>query len=73
MENTKRSIELESLLLKILGEKNMILDEFSKNRIVYSINTNYSIDQINLALEANNVRLEKILSKQDFYNVIDEK
>ena len=73
MENTKRSIELESLLLKILGKKNMILDEFSKNRIVYSINTNYSIDQINLALEANNVRLEKILSKQDFYNVIDEK
>ena len=73
LENTKRSIELEGLLFKILGEKNMILKEFSKNRIVYSINTDYSIDQINLALEANNVRLEKNSSKQDFFNVIDEK
>ena len=51
----------------------MILKEFSKNRVVYSINTDFTIDQINLALEANNVRLEKNLSEEDFYSVIDEK
>jgi len=72
-QNIKRSIQLENFLLKILGEQNMVLKEFSKDNVVYDINTDYSVEQINLALEPHDVRLIKNLSQKNYFDVIDEK
>ena len=50
-DNLKNTIFIESKLKEILSEKNFVIQELTNDKITYKILTNYSIDQINLALE----------------------
>ena len=65
-ENLKNMIFIETKLKEILSEKNFLIQELTSNKVTYKILTDYSIEQLNLALEVSNLKLIET-NKNDQY------
>ena len=66
--NLKNTIFVENKLKEILSEKNFFIHELTAEKVTYKINTNYSIEQLNLALEVSNLRLKQN-NNDDWYSI----
>ena len=67
--NLKENIFVEKRINEILGKKGFILHEFNNKEIIYKVITRYDIEQLNLALEINNLRLEKSTDKENLFRL----
>ena len=61
----KDNILIEKRINEILGKKGFILHEFNNREIIYKVITKYDLEQLNLALEIENLRLEKSTKKEN--------
>ena len=68
-DDLRRSIFIENKIRSILDTDDIFVHELTSNNLIYKIFTKYSVDQINLALETNNLRLVKISEDDDHYLV----
>ena len=64
-DDLRKNIDIENKIRKILGSKGFYLLEFDIQKIIYKIETKYSIEQLNLVLEPDNLKLIK--SSDDYY------
>ena len=65
----KENILVEKRINEILGKKGFILHEFNNKEIIYKVITKYDIEQLNLALEIDNLRLEKSNEKENLFRL----
>ena len=63
----KKNIDIEKKINQLLGRKGFYLYEFDTQKIIYKIETKYSIEQLNLALEPDNLKLIKSNQDEDYY------
>ena len=68
-KNLKENIFVERRINEILGKKGFILHEFNNKEIIYKVVTKYDIEQLNLALEIDNLRLEKSKEKENLFRL----
>ena len=68
-KNLKKNISIEKRINEILGKKGFILHEFNNKEIIYKVITKYDIEQLNLALEIDNLRLEKSEEKKNLFRL----
>ncbi len=61
----RKNIDVENKIRKVLGSKGFYLHEFDIQKIIYKIETEYSIEQLNLVLEPDNLKLIKY--SDDYY------
>ena len=67
--NLKDNILIEKRINEILGKKGFILHEFNNREIIYKVITRYDLEQLNLALETDNLRLEKSTKKENLFRL----
>ena len=70
LSDLKQNLVIEKRLKEILSSDQIVLTELSRGKAIYKILTKYSIEQLNLALESNNIKLEKSLNEKNFFKVI---
>ena len=68
-KNLKENILIEKRINEILGKKGFILYEFNNREIIYKVVTRYDLEQLNLALEIDNFRLEKSTKKENLFRL----
>ena len=68
-KNLKDNILIEKRINEILGKKGFILHEFNNREIIYKVITKYDLEQLNLALEIDNLRLEKSIKKENLFRL----
>ena len=68
-KNLKENILIEKRINEILGKKGFILHEFNNREIIYKVITRYDLEQLNLALETDNLRLEKSTKKENLFRL----
>ena len=68
-KNLKENIFVERRINEILGKKGFILHELNSKEIIYKVITKYDIEQLNLALEIDNLRLEKSKEKENLFRL----
>ena len=68
-KNLKENIFVEKRIKEILGKKGFIVHEFNNKEIIYKVITKYNIEQLNLALEIDNLRLEKSKKKENLFRL----
>ena len=68
-KNLKENILIEKKINEILGKKGFILHEFNNREIIYKVITRYDLEQLNLALETDNLRLEKSTKKENLFRL----
>ena len=68
-KNLKENIFIEKRINEILGKKGFILHEFNNKEIIYKVTTRYDVEQLNLALEIDNLRLEKSSEKENLFRL----
>ena len=68
-KNLKENILIEKRINEILGKKGFILHEFNNREIIYKVITRYDLEQLNLALEIDNLRLEKSIKKENLFRL----
>ena len=68
-KNLKDNILIEKRINEILGKKGFILHEFNNREIIYKVITKYDLEQLNLALEIENLRLEKSIKKENLFRL----
>ena len=68
-KNLKDNILIEKRINEILGKKGFILYEFNNREIIYKVITKYDLEQLNLALEIDNLRLEKSTKKENLFRL----
>ncbi len=68
-KNLKENILVEKRINEILGKKGLVLHEFNNKEIIYKVTSRYDVDQLNLALEINNLRLEKSAEKENLFRL----
>ena len=62
----RKNIDVENKIRKVLGSKDQFyLHEFDQKNIIYKFQTSYDINQLNLALEIDNLKLLK--NSDDYY------
>jgi len=70
-KNLKENILIEKRINEILGKKGFILHEFNNREIIYKVTTRYDLEQLNLALETDNLRLEKSTKKENLFRACE--
>ena len=70
LSDLNQNLVIEKRLKEILSSDQIVLTELSRGKAIYKILTKYTIEQLNLALESNNIKLEKSLNEKDFFKVI---
>ena len=65
----KKNILIEKRINKILGKKGFTLYQFNSKEIIYKVETKYNIDQLNLALEIDNLKLEQSNEKDNLFEL----
>jgi len=65
----RKNINLEKKINKLLGGKGFNLYELDTQKIIYKIETKYSVEQLNLALEPDNLKLIKFNQVEDYYTL----
>ena len=68
-KNLKENILIEKRINQILGKKGLILHEFNNKEIIYKVITRYDLEQLNLALEIDNLRLEKSTKTENLFRL----
>ena len=68
-KNLKDNMLIEKRINEILGKKGFILHEFNNREIIYKVTTRYDLEQLNLALEIDNLRLEKSTKKENLFRL----
>ena len=68
-KNLKENILIEKELTRFLVKKGFILHEFNNREIIYKVITRYDLEQLNLALETENLRLEKSTKKENLFRL----
>ena len=68
-ENLKENILVEKRINEILGKKGFIVHEFNNKEIIYKVTTRYNLEQLNLALEVDNLRLEKSIENENLFRL----
>ncbi len=68
-KNLKENIFIEKKINEILGKKGFVLHEFNKKVIIHKVITKYDIEQLNLALEIDNLRLEQSTEKDNLFRL----
>ena len=68
-KNLKENILIEKRINEILGKKGFILHEINNREIIYKVTTRYDLEQLNLALEIDNLRLEKSTKKENLFKL----
>ena len=69
INNLKENLLLENRINEVLGKKGFILHQFNNSEIIYKIKTKYSIDQLNLALEIDNLKLEESNEEENLFEL----
>ena len=64
-DDLRKNIDKENKIRRILGNKGFYLHEFDIQKIIYKIETKYSIEQLNLVLEPDSLKLIK--SSDEYY------
>ena len=62
----KKSIFIEERLKEILSNKNFLIYELTPESITYRVLTKYSLEQLNLALEVDNLKLKETDNENKF-------
>ncbi len=65
--NLKKNIHIENKINKILGSKGFYLHELNNKYITYKILTRYSINQLNLSLDGDDIRLIESETKDHYF------
>lgn len=65
----KKNILIEKRINEILGKKGFTLHQFNNEQIIYKVKTKYSIDQLNLALEVDNLKLVQSIERDNFFEL----
>ena len=68
-KNLKENIFIEKRINEILGKKGFIIHELNNKEIIYKVITRYDIEQLNLALEIDNLKLEKLTEKENLFRL----
>ena len=68
-KNLKENIFIEKRINEILGKKGFIIHELNNKEIIYKVITKYDIEQLNLALEIDNLKLEKLTEKENLFRL----
>ena len=68
-KNLKENILIEKRINEILGKKGFIVHEFNNKEIIYKVITKYNVEQLNLALEIDNLRLEKSKKNENLFRL----
>ena len=68
-DDLKNNIHIENRINKVLGKKGFILHQFNKKKIIYKVKTKYSLDQLNLALEVDNLKLVESAEDENLFEV----
>ena len=68
-KNLKENIFIEKRINEILGKKGFIIHELNNKEIIYKVITKYDIEQLNLALEIDNLKLEKLTEKENLFKL----
>ena len=68
-KNLKENLLIEKRINEILGKKGFILHEINNREIIYKVITKYDLEQLNLALEIDNFRLEKSTKKENLFRL----
>ena len=68
-KNLKDNMLIEKRINEILGKKGFILHEFNNREIIYKVTTRYDLEQLKLALEIDNLRLEKSTKKENLFRL----
>ena len=68
-KNLKENIFIEKRINEILGKKGFVLHEFNKKEVIYKVITRYDIEQLNLALEIDSLRLEKSTEEENLFRL----
>ena len=57
-DDLKKVLYIEKTLKEILSENDLNIKEINQSFIVYSVQSNFSIERLNLALESKNLKLK---------------
>ena len=68
-DNLKKNILIENRINQILGKKGFTLHQFNKKQIIYRVKTKYTVDQLNLAFEVDNLKLVESDEKEDLFEL----
>ncbi len=68
-DNLKKNILIENRINQILGKKGFTLHQFNKKQIIYRVKTKYTVDQLNLAFEVDNLRLVESGEEENLFEL----
>ena len=66
-KDLRKSIYIENRIVEILGNESFQLFEFDNNQMIYKVKTRYNTQQLNVLLEAENLKLTDLPSDDKYY------